>query len=126
MKIAPLTRYLGSVGSSIVSEVEVSTGVSDEAWATRGPSIGRAARIRAGVQKRRAAPACSRKEIDGAPVAVPPPPPPAAAPAAPAAGAASAPISSAAARTTWIWERDGLIREGDSSRPGGAGGAISA
>src|ERR1700743_453974 len=65
MKIAPLTRYCGSVGSSIVSEVEVSAGSSPEPWAGGVPSIGRAARIRAGVQKRRACAACSRKAIDG-------------------------------------------------------------
>src|SRR6185312_12231274 len=65
MKIAPLTRYGARVGSSIVSEVAVSAGSSAEPWAGGEPSRGRAASIRAGVQKWRAAVASSRKEIDG-------------------------------------------------------------
>src|ERR1700759_4057318 len=52
MKMTPLTRYSGAVGSAIVSEVAVRVGLRPEAWAA-GPSIDRAASIRSGVQKRR-------------------------------------------------------------------------
>src|SRR6201999_295566 len=66
MKITPLTRYPGAVGSAIVSEVEVRVGLSAEAWATgSGPTIGSAAFIRSGVQNERASAACSGKAIDG-------------------------------------------------------------
>ena len=64
MKMTPLTRYSGAVGSAIVSEVAVSVGLSPEACAA-GPSIGRAASIRAGVQKRRVAASSAAIEIEG-------------------------------------------------------------
>ena len=90
MKIAPLTRYCGSVGSSIVSEVAVSTGSSAEPWAGGVPSTGRAARIRSGVQKPRAWAGCSAKEIDGTPACAAPS---AAGPAAAATAGANAALS---------------------------------
>src|SRR6266571_292878 len=67
MKITPLTRYWGRVGSAIVSEVAVSAGSRAEPWAGGEPSRGRAASIRARVQNRRAWAASSGKEIEGVP-----------------------------------------------------------
>src|SRR6201996_3539303 len=64
MKMTPLTRYSGAVGSAIVSEVAVRLGLRPEAWAA-GPSIERAASIRCGVQKRRVAPSSAAIEIEG-------------------------------------------------------------
>src|SRR6201996_5488891 len=64
MKMTPLTRYSGAVGSAIVSEVAVRVGLRLEACAA-GPSIGRAAFIRAGVQKRRVAASSAAIEIEG-------------------------------------------------------------
>src|SRR5580698_592009 len=64
MKMTPLTRYPGAVGSAIVSEVAVNVGLRPEACAA-GPSIGCAAFIRAGVQKRRVAASFAAIEIEG-------------------------------------------------------------
>src|ERR1700761_7894608 len=99
MKIAPLTRYSGAVGSLIVSEVAVSTGLRPEAWAgASGPLIGTAARIRRGVQKRRTAASWEAIEIEGI--------------AAPAAGAISAATASAPARRREKERRGWCIRKG--------------
>src|ERR1700761_5070208 len=99
MKIAPLTRYSGAVGSVIVSEVAVRVGLSAEACAAGpSPSIGRAARIRAEVQKRCVAASWEAIETAGI--------------AAPAAGTASAPMARAAAVTSVIRGRNGRIRMG--------------
>jgi len=64
MKMTPLTRYSGVVGSAIVSEVAVSVGLRPEACAA-GPSIGRAASIRRGVQKRRVTASSAAIETEG-------------------------------------------------------------
>src|ERR1700761_1652591 len=103
MKMTPLTRYPGAVGSAIVSEVAVSVGLRVEACAA-GPSIGRAASIRAGVQNRRAAASSAAIEIEGVDRAAAGPwsGPAGGPPHAPAAGASSAPATNAPARASEI------------------------
>src|ERR1700761_5157093 len=105
MKMAPLTRYSGAVGSAIVSEVAVRVGLSAEAWAAGpSPSIGRAARIRAGVQN--FCTAASREWTDNDGIAPP------------AAGTPSTPMAKRPARKGRKKGRERRIRMGTQADGG--------